>query len=1081
MWAHWHKQIPNRDDRESLYAFWRKLKAAGANTVCVGYWRRRMGEPDPFRLEEIRRDAAAAKQLGLHFMVQRSVFQYVDRFTGRDLGLREAINGNGKTAIQERPHRDHVISCPLQSAYYEEAIAKPALALAQVAQEPAVQIDGMVFDPELYGTSYAFGAFHAVRRDKRTSTCFCDECFGQFMKAQGRRERIESAQRYDWLKDGKQLDAYAALLRDRLRAIFDDMFGRIRGANPDFLIAAYPGTNNETPLNWYLNAFFGAMAASPPSITFHASYQKWVVDRPRRVAGIYERLGMPVIHSPYLPWWGGDEANMVPCLNLFNMAGPGYWYFFEDRISDDFLPRLKRVNDGLDRALAACGGAIHEPTAEQLGMVSFEVRPLLVGTLPRAKLPELNLLKPHALEVDITNRGYMVDKVIVPLPESQRLRTYLLSCRVRCRGLVEAAVAYHYRRPSDGQIIKDYIIEHRGGEERVQCTGMIPVLPGVTELVLYAYRFRGEARSQEEAGTHEMREGVLVEMTEAVKWRPPETVPGDEEVVVSLPTNPSALGYHTVRQTPRGLLLMAGNHSTIPIRGMVRLRGLPGARFQALDPHQSLCVVGDTGRSWLSARELADGVPLRIPPRTARWLLVQPLAGKPEAMRDWSQAPLARLRSAGRDERDEWRRRGGPALIEFLRRKSYFNRLTDGSFQGATSLRRSANWELASGRAQIATGRAMDGDRFVSLAAGGAVRQYGVPCGAQQGRPVDFRLRAYVRCPEKGVLEARLLDPATDRQLCTAATYSMRPSQEWSYVEVPFAGAWKRSSDRGILQLRSIGGRIECDDLWLVAGDSLNPQPLTTVLRPVHTDGTEDYVILERKQLGGTYRPRMRTEVREAGAGDKPSAAIPFHSWLSRSYALFKKGTAGVEYSCRSVGEYGKKDKIDWQQESDADDSTFTFGAPRSDAPNPLAAKIVSLDDQPVSDFVRATHLGVLMETRTGSRGLPNLVVEVAKATPSFGLVGRRDGTRCQIEAHCVGLAARDGRKWLVHLFPTQGVRGAEALLVLLRPQQDDPFVWYTVSGGKCSKRESRKLVSGSSGALAEYRLVRGREMAPAN
>lgn len=242
--------------------------------------------------------------------------------------------------------------CPLSREYWERVVGDRALVAAEAG------LTGLVVDMEMYGAD-------AVRYP---GPCHCDTCWTQFVEdhLEGvAAEDVPLTDRPAWLSANGLAADYARRQELQVMAILSDIRGRVRAANPRFLLGnlldpeSLPGLAR------------GLGTATMPALVFSE------LEYTGAVAGVAERVerlgreGYPVWYLAGL-WIRPVTPPMLPEL----VAAPasstgGYWIWStaafrpdarppyahaEGYSHDDYWQAFRRANDALDEALANGGG-----------------------------------------------------------------------------------------------------------------------------------------------------------------------------------------------------------------------------------------------------------------------------------------------------------------------------------------------------------------------------------------------------------------------------------------------------------------------------------------------------------------------------------------------------------------------------------------------------------------------------------------------------------------------------------------------------------------------------------------------------
>ena len=98
--------------------------------------------------------------------------------------------------------------------------------------------------------------------------CYCDDCFGTFVKGRGLDTVLSPAERYPWLVKQKLDDDYRLFMQDERAAMFRDFAREIREVKPDFLFSSYgPFDANDTDHDAWVG-YGAALGLSGPDTPF---------------------------------------------------------------------------------------------------------------------------------------------------------------------------------------------------------------------------------------------------------------------------------------------------------------------------------------------------------------------------------------------------------------------------------------------------------------------------------------------------------------------------------------------------------------------------------------------------------------------------------------------------------------------------------------------------------------------------------------------------------------------------------------------------------------------------------------------
>jgi len=277
------------------------------------------------------------------------------------------------------------VPCPLEPGPWQRGLVKPTAELAQKRL-----IDGLMFDFEPYG-AYGFDQTGEM-------LCYCDMCFGQYLKHKGFAEQVERADRYVWLEKRQLIDDYLARLRARLTQMFRDIASEIRGQRTDFTFSGKPDfVTEDLRRDWRAQAMaLGLSSIESPYIVVNATPYWEDPTRPwwDGPSAAYRRMGLHhVLGSWDVGLMGTHNESHVSASELMYelaMASDGFWRWGEhDYATDDWRSfalanqRLRQVESRLGDYLFAGKEILHFVTLiEQTGN-PFLDRALLARTWKR--------------------------------------------------------------------------------------------------------------------------------------------------------------------------------------------------------------------------------------------------------------------------------------------------------------------------------------------------------------------------------------------------------------------------------------------------------------------------------------------------------------------------------------------------------------------------------------------------------------------------------------------------------------------------------------------------------------------------
>ena len=302
-------------------------------------------------LATFRKWAVEARRTGMH------LFGVVGAsFDGQAAGMRRCVFANGY---------ESVLPCPLDDRYWDEVLTKGAVHLATEGRKADEEVSGVLIDWEMYANAGRGGQIYY------TDACYCDSCFGGFLKSKGRAEvavgGIPLADRANWLKAQGLAASYQPYLQAGVRARADRLRAAVAVVSPGFFLGFYP-----VPHNWHLvGVAQGLGTAGHPMVLWATS--TYGGGGPRLIADDWKQeLEKQQIHCYYC---GGMLLRMYSSTNLArNMLDiarktDGYWLFTVHTLCirpeeqngdyylcagtpDDYLREVRLANSEIDRLCA---------------------------------------------------------------------------------------------------------------------------------------------------------------------------------------------------------------------------------------------------------------------------------------------------------------------------------------------------------------------------------------------------------------------------------------------------------------------------------------------------------------------------------------------------------------------------------------------------------------------------------------------------------------------------------------------------------------------------------------------------------
>jgi len=259
-------------------------------------------------LEDYRRWARACKNEKLHLFIA-----YNWQPDPKATVYGSAVYSDGTVGIAP---------CPRNHEYWQNCLIPFGKIIAELSNEPDMQVDGIFLDYELYGSE-------GNKKHYGHHTCFCDDCFSSFLHSEGytgsQIPNIGRGDRNEWLKKKNLLDCYFAYLKKDVESLAKRFEQEIHKINPSLIIGMYP-----TPNDWVLteNARGFGTIELPMIIFATDSYSGGgyhsIPDGPSKLyknSGIYSRYVAGFLLRSY------DSDRLDENLKAAAEKCGGYWMF----------------------------------------------------------------------------------------------------------------------------------------------------------------------------------------------------------------------------------------------------------------------------------------------------------------------------------------------------------------------------------------------------------------------------------------------------------------------------------------------------------------------------------------------------------------------------------------------------------------------------------------------------------------------------------------------------------------------------------------------------------------------------------
>ncbi len=299
---------------------------------------------------ELQAACRRVRELGMHVFLGYHAF---DRST-----VRHALPEDGRRRVDARGER-RPVPCPIGPDYWNAVFEERAVILTEALADPAYQLDGFLFDVEVYRLR-GWGA-----------DCYCDDCLREFAEHAGldvTPRGLPAAERAAWLADQglsrdyerfqlQRVTELAAGLRERLDAM------RPRDpATAGMVFGYYP----ENPIQTWRHALATGLSDGERPVLLMPEYTYSGFDETLHLEGRAEQLaetvGRPIALIPGFNYLRVPEPESWPShLYAFATRADGYWLYpgaqlvEGSSLPDDVVPRahaaLRLANEEIARSV----------------------------------------------------------------------------------------------------------------------------------------------------------------------------------------------------------------------------------------------------------------------------------------------------------------------------------------------------------------------------------------------------------------------------------------------------------------------------------------------------------------------------------------------------------------------------------------------------------------------------------------------------------------------------------------------------------------------------------------------------------
>ncbi len=325
---------------------YRELGSVGLNSV-LSHFNVDPAKEDREALERICEAAKVARESGLRLFVGIGWLGYEAAF----LQTRpyRAVHRLG-VALEDAP-------CPSDHGYWDAVITKRMVRLARLAKE--VPIAGVAVDFEPYATKYynqagapgmlAVDGIGGIGRD----VCFCDLCFGGFLKSKGipltpkdvppdQRDKYLVEHGYITSPEGDRAGqgAYFDYLRSEWAAFARETERAVHKENPDLLMGFLPGTEDVVTRAW-------GKPDMPVVVFSEAGYMGGYSAQALLHYGMFKRVTGNFVYASGIIFTQFTPLPLLGHLMADAENFHGYWIFSTSFMTDDWRQARRQGSDRL--------------------------------------------------------------------------------------------------------------------------------------------------------------------------------------------------------------------------------------------------------------------------------------------------------------------------------------------------------------------------------------------------------------------------------------------------------------------------------------------------------------------------------------------------------------------------------------------------------------------------------------------------------------------------------------------------------------------------------------------------------------
>ncbi len=229
---------------------------------------------------------------------------------------------NYRRAVMSDGRLCKVTPCPADAVFWDDLVKPFLLHMAEIQKEEGASGGGAV-DLEFYAGELIGGFTYARGLDG----CFCDDCFGGFLKQDAKNIPLEA--RWEYLVKRNQYQAYLKHISGRVAERTAAIREAVHAVKPDFVFAVLPGGDG-----WYFDGLGkGFGTADVPMLMFSESeyFSGWSTRSAEYLKNIREN-NLPVLFAGGLTVSAYNAEGLGAKMLEMTDKCDGYWLYYGESL-----------------------------------------------------------------------------------------------------------------------------------------------------------------------------------------------------------------------------------------------------------------------------------------------------------------------------------------------------------------------------------------------------------------------------------------------------------------------------------------------------------------------------------------------------------------------------------------------------------------------------------------------------------------------------------------------------------------------------------------------------------------------------